>query len=332
MDNVIDLTAAKSSPGFPIKRAGDTYHEYAETEWLVEGILETNSLSQLFADPESYKTFLAIGISCAIATGTPWLDHEVTQGGVLLVVGEGVRGLNKRFRAWSVENDIPLDDAPLFYSERSADLMTATSANDVVDAISGAVGDKSIQLIVIDTLARNMSGNESSPEDMAKFIGIVDRQIRQALNCSVMIIHHPGVHDKTRGRGTNALKGAVDTDIRVHHPDRDIYPRTVLMECMKMKDEERFDSIALDFKVVDWGLVDSRGKPITSGALVSSEYSPDHFGVKSLGLGKRAQMALRSLEAELARQGSDSVLLQAWKDACASDEIDKNIATEFRKV
>lgn len=328
------LPADKRLATFPIKRAGDTYNDFAETEWLVQDILEANSLAELFADPESYKTFLAVGFACCIATGTPWNGLEVKQGGVLFVIGEGLRGINKRFKAWSHHNGIPLDDAPLYYSETSADFLSSASAMNVVNSIREALkNDESVDLVVIDTLARNMSGNESSPEDMAMFIGHIDRMVRAELGCTVLVIHHPGVHDKERGRGTNALRGAVDTDMRLHRPDREGLPNTVVMECMKQKNEERFDPMLLDFVLVDWGKKSSRGQPITSGVLKPSEHSLRDFSFKDHKIGKRARQALECLIQELERQkGADRISGQVWRDSCESNEIGKGIKKDFRKV
>lgn len=321
-------------PSFPIQKVGNTYNQCAETDYLIDGLLEADSLAQAFGDSESYKTFFAIGLGCSIATGTAFLGREVKKGGVLFVVGEGLRGLNKRFKAWSAHNKVSLDEAPLYLSGRSADFMTATSAHEVVDSIRYATAGDSISLIVIDTLARNMSGNESSPEDMAVFIGIIDRVVRQELNCTVLVIHHPGIHDKTRGRGTNALHSAIDTDIRIYHPDREIYPNTVRVECCKQKNEERFDAFMLDFHTVDWGRIDSSGQRVKSGVLVPSDQSPDLFSARSEQprLGKRSRLAFESLKKELTHQGKESIPVDMWRDACKHDGIDRNQSSDFRKI
>uniref|UniRef100_UPI003555C87A AAA family ATPase n=1 Tax=Rhodococcus qingshengii TaxID=334542 RepID=UPI003555C87A len=38
--------------------------------------------------------------STSVVTGTPWHGQGVTQGGVVYLVGEGVRGIDARLTAW----------------------------------------------------------------------------------------------------------------------------------------------------------------------------------------------------------------------------------------
>jgi hypothetical protein len=70
------------------------------------------------------------------------------------------------------------------------------------------------RLIVVDTLARNMTGDENSQKDMGAFIAGCDR-IREATGAAVLIVHHEGKDASKGARGSTVLRGAIDTGVRV---------------------------------------------------------------------------------------------------------------------
>ena len=72
-----------------------------------------------------------------------------------------------------------------------------------------------VALVVIDTLARAMTGNENAPEDMGRFVAACGR-IREACEGHVLIVHHCG-KDQARGaRGHSSLRAATDVELRGH--------------------------------------------------------------------------------------------------------------------
>ena len=71
-----------------------------------------------------------------------------------------------------------------------------------------------IALVVIDTLARAMTGNENAPEDMGRFVAACGR-IREAREGHVLVVHHCG-KDQARGaRGHSSLRAATDVELEV---------------------------------------------------------------------------------------------------------------------
>jgi hypothetical protein len=70
-------------------------------------------------------------------------------------------------------------------------------------------------LIVIDTLARCFgAGNENVQQDMNAFVRGCDTVRRAAPGATVLVVHHTG-WDASRERGSNALRAASDTMIRL---------------------------------------------------------------------------------------------------------------------
>jgi hypothetical protein len=110
------------------------------------------------------------------------------------------------------------------------------------------------RMILIDTLARHIEGDENSTKDMMAFIKRVDR-IRSEFPGSVaMIIHHTGNTDVDRARGSSSQKAAYDFEMSVNNGN---------LKFPKMKDAPAPDPISFSLHQVELGLGED-GVPITS--------------------------------------------------------------------
>ena len=254
----------KIETGFRLLRVGEI--EVKPPKWMIKDFIEGDALVEVFGDPGSGKSFMAVDIACCVATGIDFHDRDVhTTGPVIYVAGEGRNGLARRFRAWSVRNRRPLDDAPLFISSAPAGLcdheqeqMAARAFEDVKKEYGPP------RLIIIDTVARNFGpGDENSTRDMTQFIQAVDR-IRAEYRATVLLVHHSGHGDKSRARGAMALKGALDAEYRV---DKQENSGIVLLNATKMKDAEMPPPMAFELRSVELGLYDEDGAPVTSAIL-----------------------------------------------------------------
>jgi RecA-family ATPase len=107
--------------------------------------------------------------------------------------------------------------APLFKLIPHSVALTSDDLDAMVTAIL-ALEAKPV-LIVIDTLARTFgAGDENKQADMNAYVSAADR-LREATGANVMIVHHSGVHEDRRERGSNVLRGAADTVIKVSRKD-----------------------------------------------------------------------------------------------------------------
>lgn len=312
-------------------------------QWLVRNYVEADSLALMFGDPGCGKSFAAIDLACCIATGTPWHANRTNPGAVFYIAGEGQNGLMRRFAAWSQHNDIPLSGVPLFVGHRPAQLVNAAAAAEVANAveeIQAASGQKPA-LIVVDTLARNFGGDENSQEDMGAFIANLDNFLRRSgeWDATVLVVHHSGHADKARGRGSSALKGAVDAEYSLSKDESGV----VRMEATKMKDAEQPAPVAfrLDPITID-GLLDDEGRPVTSAVLSSVAHVPPVRSGK-VGRGRNQTIALSVLadlidenRARLANSGHSPdgarVTLDQWRDRLASKGIDRKRFYDLRNT
>ena len=249
---------------FKLVRASEL--EYREPEFIIRGLIETESLAQIFGESGCGKSFLALDIAACIASGTPFHEHEVKKGAVIYIAGEGHNGLKRRLTAWERHNDVSLDTAPLFLSEVAAQFLDEVSAQAVANAVDEIVlTDGPPTLIIVDTLARNFGpGDENATKDMSNFVAALDR-LKGRHGCTLILVHHTGHTDKERGRGSAALKAALDAEFRVGKAD-DI----ITLVNTKMKDAAPPQELYFRLETVQLGIgID--GSPIESAALVKED-------------------------------------------------------------
>ena len=249
---------------FKLVRASDL--EYREPEFIIKGLIETESLAQIFGESGGGKSFIALDIAARVASGTLFHGHEVKQGAVIYIAGEGHNGLKRRLLAWERLNEISLDRAPLFLSKAAAQFLDAASAQAVADAVDEIVlTEGPPALIIVDTLARNFGpGDENATKDMSNFVAAMDR-LKGRHGCTLILVHHTGHSDKDRGRGSAALKAALDVEFRVEKADD-----MITLINTKMKDAApplemyfRLETVVLD-PAID-------GAVVTSAALIKEE-------------------------------------------------------------
>ena len=244
----------------------------SEIKWVVDDYIEADSLAQVFGDPGGGKSFVSIDLACCVATGKDWHGHQVQQGAVFYIAGEGHNGLARRFKGWELGNGATLDGAPLFKSHRAAQLYDATEAALVADSIKtlSAECGHIPSMIVIDTLARNMGGDENSTQDMNSFIQHLDTYLRQDYKCCVLVVHHSGAMDKDRSRGSTALKGALDAEYKCQ---LDSGTKTIQFESKKMKDAEMPAAKNFQITQVDLPIPDKHGNAVKGAYLTSVDIS-----------------------------------------------------------
>lgn len=237
----------KKAAAFTFVQASDL--ELKPPEFLLDGLLETETLGLLFGDPGCGKSFLAVDLALCVATGTAFHGRDVSKPGpVFYIAGEGHSGLARRFHAWARHHGQTLDDVPLFKSERAAQFLDAASARAVAGAAQTLAGQHGPPaLIVIDTLARNFGGgDENSTQDMNDFVSAMDDLRAHWLGCCVLIVHHSGHNEKGRARGAMALKGALDFEFQLVKAGRDL-----TLHNTKMKDAEPPDDMFFALEGVD---------------------------------------------------------------------------------
>lgn len=326
----IDTTPEPPTETKPTRRFGFIHNSDLEAkipEWIVRQFIEADSLVQIFGDPGCGKSFIGLDIAACVATGKDFHGKTTSRSGAAYyIAAEGRNGIKRRLKAWENRYQQPLVGWPLFISTGAGNLCDPESAAEIVDAIEGAGEPPAV--IVVDTLARNFGpGDENSTKDMNLFIAALDR-IRERYRCTIILIHHTGHGDKSRGRGAMALKGALDAEYRL---DKDIYG-TVRCEATKMKDAEIPEPMAFTIVSVEIGMIDEDGEPVTSAVLDSTDYKAPEKA--STGKGKHQAAAVKLLRdlydqhRQTLEEGgfcpsTARVTVDDWRNSCVPDLMDR---------
>ena len=132
------------------------------------------------------------------------------EGPVVYCCFEGQSGMSARLEAFR-QRFLPeeADSVPFYLQPAPMDLIK--EHRDLIAAIREL--DTAPVAVVLDTLNRSLNGSENSDEDMGAYIKATDA-IRQAFDCSVLVVHHCGIND-SRPRGHTSLTGAADARLSV---------------------------------------------------------------------------------------------------------------------
>lgn len=240
---VLDEEAEKEKPAFKLLNLDDL-EQLPEPTWLVEGMMPDNSLTTLYGPPGSAKSFLALDVALSIVTGIKFHNAPVKQGRVIYSLGEGLRGLRYRIEAWCIAH--PNADRELIRKNfvvipRAVHLLEDYDVSMLFNTIEL---QESVDLVIIDTLARSLvGGDENSAGDVGRAIAVCDR-VRDMTGSATLIVHHTDASG-TKARGSTALPGASDTMIRM---GKDTNQNVITITCPKMKDGEPFKPVYFDLK------------------------------------------------------------------------------------
>lgn len=181
---------------------------YAAKGWLRRG--ET---SVLFGPSNSGKSALVCHLGNCIVTHQPFFGARVRQGIVLHVGAEAPESVLDRMHAF----DLPGATGALPYIVRMkpVDLSMRNQVDNFVAELEQLRRDRGqpIVLIVFDTLARSIGTTDENCAGAMTGIADSAGHIARQIDAHVMLVHHTGKDAERGGRGSSALRGAVDTEI-----------------------------------------------------------------------------------------------------------------------
>jgi len=309
-------------------------------QWLVEDFIVSNSLGMVFGESEAGKSFVAIALACSVASGDPFFNQMTAQSPVIYLAGEGNLGLKQRERAWAIHHRHRVADIPLYFSNMAVPLDDPHSlvmVQEAIDEMAEWAGTP--KLIIIDTLARFCGGDENSTKDTSSFIAALDT-LRLRYQTTILVIHHVGHGEKGRGRGSSALRAALDFEFCLSLTGDG---NTRMLGATKMKDAERpapmyFKLDPVELEATD-GAAGNLDFPTTCPVLTLADYDPPPRQTAA-GKGRNQVKAMdilrelfehhrANLEASGHSPAGARVTVEEWHDECARRGINKN---RFREV
>jgi len=207
-------------------------HTEPEIQWLVPGLIPRGSLVFLASPPKAGKTWLALALAAATATGSPYLsrfDASEPEPVVYLAL-EGQRSAI-RARVGAITRGVgadpdrhDLDQLHISYKPRAIDLSDNAWASGL-ESLTKTLG---ASLVIVDVLRAAIPG---MPEDGrgAEVFGIVRGYLDPILatGTSIVVLHHFAKSNaENRGTGnrmtgSGALFGAADVIIGIVTTDSD---------------------------------------------------------------------------------------------------------------
>lgn len=191
----------------------DEFLDSPQPERLVAQLLYRDGTSKVFGPPGSTKSFFVLDLALSMATGTPWRGMTLPRTRVHYVMAEG-RSVNVgRTHAWLHQRGVPRDAARgWFTAVPQGVLLTEQGVRRYADKVMA----EQPGWIILDTKNRMMVGNENDGSDVGVMVRALDSiRLAAGVECNVTLIDHTGLNDTTRGRGSNAVEAAMDTEIKV---------------------------------------------------------------------------------------------------------------------
>lgn len=218
--------------------------------WAIKGVLPESGLASIYGPSGSGKSFLALDMAEAIASGSRWFGHRAYQRPVVYIALEGEAGYKNRLEAWEMANGSSPQGISFVMEP-----FKITNPTDV-DDMTATVPARSI--IIIDTLNRAApTADENSSKDMGEIIDGAKR-LQFATDSLVILVHHTG-KDRSKGlRGHSSLHAALDAAIEVIHE-----PPNRAFSVTKAKDGSMGQPFPFILESHTLG-VDADGDPITS--------------------------------------------------------------------
>lgn len=196
--------------------------EYQPLEFLVKDLFTTPGLGVLGAFKKRMKTWMALQLSQAVASGAPFLNMPTKQGSVVhMALEDGERRIRQRLEMQHSNGSLPIT-----YISRFEPLNTPAG----ITAFRGMIQEKKPALIVIDTLAsaksKKMDENEAgATADLFNLLHTIALENKLFL---LIVAHHgkPTARARDAGfdiRGSSAIPGATDVNVGLYKNDDDTF-------------------------------------------------------------------------------------------------------------
>ena len=179
--------------------------------WRVRGVMPAHGLASVYGPSASGKSFLALDMAGAIASGGLWFGYRVNAAPVVYCALEGEAGFRLRVAAWEQANGRPLPAGLRLVLQA----FKLTEAQDVQDMAAAVLTAGAGAVTILDTLNRAApEADENASADMGRILEAA-KELQHLTGGLVVLVHHTG-KDATKGlRGHSSLFAALDAAVEV---------------------------------------------------------------------------------------------------------------------
>jgi len=190
-----------------------------EPKWLIDGLWGAGAVGVIGGAPKSCKTFLALEMAVAVASGRPCLGRYAVPGaGAALVFGaedppEDVRdrlvGLARARGVDFAALDVRLIVEPALRLDRGED----------VARLRATLARHRPRLLVLDPWVRLQRCDENKATEVSAVLGVL-RELSREFAISIALVHHtrkePGAHPGQELRGSGDFHAWGDSNLYLH--------------------------------------------------------------------------------------------------------------------
>jgi len=186
--------------GFPVQPAHRLPRQAPEHRWLIRDLWSAGAVGIIGGEPKCCKSFLALGMGVAVASGTPCLGaYEVPHPGRVLlyaaedathIVRERLDGIAACHRRDLASLDLWAITAPAIRLD----------ARDHRRLLEDTVAELQPTLLILDPFVRLHRVDENVSAAVAPLLAFL-RQLQRTQGCAVVLVHH------TRKNAGNARAG-----------------------------------------------------------------------------------------------------------------------------
>lgn len=205
-------TVNVNNKSFTIKSAVDAFLAQVKIDYTVDKLAAPGWITLIFGHPGTKKTWIALFLAICVAIGKDWLGFKTKQTKVLWIDEEtGDQSIGRRIRM-VIRGVLGDDQTPIDYiSLHGFKLDNPKQSEDTLE-LTTIVNNGGYGLIVIDSLADIMSGDENLVKDVRPVFQNL-KIVANTTNAAIVIIHHSNKAGSYRG--SSFIKGFIDVMIQV---------------------------------------------------------------------------------------------------------------------
>ena len=213
----------------PIVTCGDLLRRYPERRpAVIEGLLRVGETMNIIASPKVGKSWLALGLAFAVATGRLWLNTFATIKGDVLLIDNELHPETSAHRLRTLAQALKWHLADITDAVHIVNLRGRLQDLHGLGAGLLKIERGRYELAVIDAFYRTMPAgtDENSNATMAELYNALDH-IAEATGAAFALIHHASKGDQSAknvtdvGAGAGSQSRAADTHVilRPHEED-----------------------------------------------------------------------------------------------------------------
>lgn len=207
-----------------------------DPEWLIPDLIPKNAHVLMVGAPGTFKTFVALDLALSVAMGSgegrAW-PQVVEAGPVLFAAGEGRPGLKRRLQAWEKQHNKG-EKARDFHLIDPVPLVSAGAVEwEGFCDLALDLSPEGYPLTVIDTAGRALQGRSENDQEYVSLLTQMVQLIQRRLNGAVLVLHHSGLSDANRAKGSGVFHADPDTVIVLRREGKTM---NVALSMAKQKD------------------------------------------------------------------------------------------------